>query len=245
MNPNPITASRIKMLRIERGESQQQFAENFSEFMGRATVISVMTVSCWESGRKLPPFDTMLWIQKYYGCSLDYLAGISNVREVDGDIEKAKSENEKSPQADIRTNIEIPFRDLSEYDGQPVYVEFPTNQYRDRWGIVNFANKTIRFADLDMEINSKCRYFEYITPEAVTIRSLAHHQLNLKDVMLLDRVWIESLSRDPVVKGEITGWYKHSPDKTFLYNEKGFTLSYEGLGVGYNAINFKSTRKAN
>lgn len=235
MNPNPVTASRIKQLRKERGESQGQFAEKLSTLMDKSQPISVMTVSCWESGRKQPPFATMLWLQKYFGCSLDYLAGLSDVRTIDG----VKAVDNLS---DIRKGIEISELDLQSKDGEPVYVVFPST-YQNQWGIVDYSNKAIVFTDFTLAINSKCKYFTYVVPEEITIRSLAHHLLNLGDMMTKERVWIESLSPDPFIRGRVTGWYKHSPDKEFLINDLGYTLSYDGLGITYNAKEFKSTRE--
>ena len=238
MNPNKITASRIKSLRIERGESQQEFCDGLGKLMGKPAM-APMTVSNWETGRKFPPFDTMLWIQRYYGVSLDYLAGLSDDKTIGASSSGSGSENLTNPEC----GTEIPYRDLAKHDGDPVFVTFPASSNRSQWGIVDFSNKRIIFATFNAPIDPNCRYDTYIVPEAVTIQCLASHLLNLKDIMNMDHVFIESLSPDPFIRGKISGWYKHNPDHTFLMNDSGYTLSYEGLGINYNAIEFKSTRK--
>lgn len=238
MKPNPITGSRIKQLRTERGETQEEFGKHFGEFCGKSAPISVMTISNWETARKQPPFDTLLWLQRYYGVSLDYIAGLSDTKYIGKEPTGITTETDS-----LRKGIEIPLVDLKSHDGEPVYVVFPST-YQNQWGIIDYPNNLIVFRTFNLTINPKCQYFSYVVPEEITIRSLATHLLNYKDMMDKDVVWIESLSPDPFIKGRITGWYHHSPDKEFLINDMGLTLSYEGLGITYNAKEFKSTRKA-
>ncbi len=236
MNPNPVTGSRIRLLRNERGETQKEMAIHFSDFMGRPTTLSEMAISCWESGRKMPPVDTFMWLQRYFGVSLDYLAGLTDDRDIGGNSKVAKGK-------DIKKGMEIPLREMSQHDGEPVYVVFPPSTQKNQWGIVDYPNRVIWLANSKLSITEKCKYYLYTVPEEVTIRSLAHHLINMNDLLKKERVWIESLSPDPYIKGQMTGWYKHNPTKEYLVNEIGQTLSYEGLGVTYNAIEFKSTKK--
>ncbi|MBE0467201.1 MAG: helix-turn-helix transcriptional regulator [Candidatus Desulforudis sp.] len=43
--------------------------------------ISQSAVSAYEVGRKTPPVDMLVGLASYFGVSVDYLLGISNVRE--------------------------------------------------------------------------------------------------------------------------------------------------------------------
>lgn len=235
MNPNPITASRIKQLREKKGMTQDEFCSSFSEFIGRDTVIAVMSVSNWETGRKLPTTDTMIWLARYYGVSTDYLLGLSN----DG-------EEILTPKAESGANIqiEVPFNELSKHDGEALFVRFPNDQYRSQMALLDYKNKILVMLDYKVKLNERCQYFITMPPEAVTIRNQIYHFLNLKDVMRMERVYIESLSPDPYIQGQINGWYKNDVSGKFLINDAGRTLSYEGLGITYNAIEFKTTRKA-
>ena len=55
----------------------------------------------------------------------------------------------------------------------------------------------------------------------------------------MEDVFIESISLDPYLRGQVTGWYHHTPEKTCLINDRGLTLSYEGLDVYFRALGIK------
>ena len=141
-NPNGITASRIKSLRIEKGESQLQFCEHLSELMGKTERIAPMTVSNWETGRKAPTFETIIWLQRYFGVSIDYIAGLTDNRTIGANV------NDPSNASKPEQGVEIAYRDLPKHDGDPVYVVFPSSNYKNQWGIVDFVNKRIIFLPL-------------------------------------------------------------------------------------------------
>lgn len=233
MNPNPVTASRLKQLREKKNLNQEEFCNAFSEFMGRATVLSVMTVSNWETGRKLPPADTVIWIARFYGVSTDYIFGLT---DEGGEISTSKT-------ASLSATIEVPFNELSKHDGEALYVKFPDGRYQNQMALLDYPNRQLVMLKFKMGLTEKCHYFVTVPPEELTIRNQINHLLNLKDVMKMDRVYIESLSPDPYLKGQITGWYKNDVTGKFLINEQGRTLSYEGLGITYNAVDFKSPVK--
>ncbi len=230
MRANKITGARIKLLRERSNLSQGDFCKKFSEFANRPSVYSIMTVSCWETGRKIPPADIILNLAAFYSVSTDYIFGLSD--EIDEHFNGSKIKNKD------KRKIEIPYNDLCNHDGEPVYVQFPNGNFQNQWGILDYKSKTLVFKSFKLKVNSQCHYFYTTPPEEVTIRSQSTFLLNMKDMMKQDRVYIESLSSDPYIQGKITGWYKHSPNKDFLINERGFSLSYEGLGIFYNAVGF-------
>ncbi len=230
MKANKITAARIKLLREMNNLSQEEFSRKFSEFSNRAQVYAVMTVSCWETGRKLPPADVIMNMAVFYGVSTDYIYGLAD--ETAGHYNGTKIKNKDD------MKVEIPYNDLCNHDGQPVYVKFPQGNFQNQWGILDYKSKTLVFKAFKLKVNPQCNYFYTTPPEEVTIRSRSSFLLNMKDMMKQDRVYIESLSSDPYIQGKISGWYRHSPSKEFLVNEHGFALSYEGLGDSYNAVGF-------
>lgn len=237
MNPNAITASRLKQLREEKGLSQEQFAEEFSEFVGRKNTYSVMTLSNWETGRKLPPTDTIVQLSMFYGATTDYILGLSN------DSSKVRGADNV---VSISQRVEVPFADLSKHNGEALYVKFPDDKIESQMGLIDFPNKQLITIRYKLQLNQKCRYFLCVPPEELTIKSQMNHLLNLKDVKAMDKVYIQSLSPDPYIQGSVTGWYSNDVSGKFLINEAGRTLSYEGLGINYNALNFKvPTKKAN
>ena len=63
---------RIKELRKERNLTQTNVAAFIEKSEG--------AVRAWESGRATPDFDTLKQLTKYFGCSSDYLIGITDNR---------------------------------------------------------------------------------------------------------------------------------------------------------------------
>ncbi len=63
---------RIKELREERGLSQAGLAKELGVGTG--------SVGMWESTHEIPPVKKLLVIADYFGVSLDYLVGRSDVR---------------------------------------------------------------------------------------------------------------------------------------------------------------------
>lgn len=234
MKPNPITASRLKQLREARNLSQETFAKQFSEFCYRDTVYSTMTLSNWETGRKLPTTEGIIALARFYGTSTDYLLGLSN--------DEGSTSTDSKVVSMVQKN-EIAYNQLHKYDKQALYVKFPNEAQQSQFGIVDFAKKQIQFLNFKMQLTEAVRYFVCIPPEDLTIRNQMSHLLNLKDVMASDQVYIQSLSPDPYVQGVVSGWYSNDPSGKFLINDIGRTLSYEGLGITYNAINYKVPSK--
>ena len=76
-----------------------------------------------------------------------------------------------------------------------------------------------------------------VSPEEIaTNKTTADFYLGLEDIKNMDNVYIESISLDPFLRGQVSGWYHHTPEKTCLINDRGLTLSYEGLDVYYRAL---------
>jgi transcriptional regulator with XRE-family HTH domain len=71
-------AERFKMLRIEKGLNQQQLANIF--------YTNKSSISRYESGQQVPEIDTIKKYAEYFNVSLDYLTGISEVRDLKTDI---------------------------------------------------------------------------------------------------------------------------------------------------------------
>lgn len=63
---------RIKELREERGLSQAKLARELNVGTG--------SVGMWESTQEIPPVRKLLVIADYFGVSLDYLVGKSDVK---------------------------------------------------------------------------------------------------------------------------------------------------------------------
>ena len=61
---------RLKELRIERGITQAQLAQE--------TGLTISAISKWEQGSRVPSAQVIITLAKYYGVSSDYLLGITD-----------------------------------------------------------------------------------------------------------------------------------------------------------------------
>ena len=66
---------RIKMIRVEKGDSPAQLAA----FLGKTE----SAVRAWEIERSKPDADTLIKLAKYFGCTTDYLLGLSDYKNAD------------------------------------------------------------------------------------------------------------------------------------------------------------------
>ena len=82
-------SERLKTLRIEKGLTQSQLAQELG--------ISNKTVSVYEKGTSLPTFDTLAKIASYFDTTTDFLIGYSDKRNPK--IEKIADELNLSPNA--------------------------------------------------------------------------------------------------------------------------------------------------
>lgn len=65
-----IFAERLKELRIEKGMSQQELA--------KACGFTNGAIAYWELGQREPKFGAVIILAKFFGVSLEYLAGLEN-----------------------------------------------------------------------------------------------------------------------------------------------------------------------
>lgn len=63
-------AERLKSLRLEKGLTQQQLADELK--------MNSVTYLRYEKGQREPSIDTLIEIAGFYGVSIDYLVGISD-----------------------------------------------------------------------------------------------------------------------------------------------------------------------
>ena len=68
---NKLFAERIKNLRNEKKLTQQE--------LGNIVGLTATGVSYWESGKAVPNFETMTKLSNYFGVSIDYLTGKSDL----------------------------------------------------------------------------------------------------------------------------------------------------------------------
>ena len=65
-------ASRLKELRTERGLSQVGLSKELNG------VISKSSIGEWELNQRIPNLEAVIILAKYFGVTLDYLAGLED-----------------------------------------------------------------------------------------------------------------------------------------------------------------------
>ena len=63
-------SERLKDLRIEKNLTQTALANE--------TGLSQAIIANWEAGKKSPTLDSLIIIAKYFGVTIDYLAGLED-----------------------------------------------------------------------------------------------------------------------------------------------------------------------
>lgn len=61
-------SERLKELRVEQGLSQLQLA--------KLVGVSSVAITYWETKQRVPNLDAVIALAKYFGVSLDYIAGL-------------------------------------------------------------------------------------------------------------------------------------------------------------------------
>ena len=226
-----ITGSRIKGLKVEAGLNQKEFCEKFSDFSVRDSELKPMTVSNWETGKVLPTTSDIIKLSDFYNVTSDYLLGLSDKKNADDDNVTPIQERK----------IKIPFNKLKDYDGKPVYVSGPSGSISPQWGIVLYKQKVLACPhdNMRLSLDPRFTYSTTVPAELATNKDNANYYLGLEDIKNMEDVFIESISLDPYLRGQVTGWYHHTPEKTCLINDRGLTLSYEGLDVYFRALGIK------
>lgn len=74
-------ADRLKMLRKERGISQEQLCADLN--LGKSTIFS------YEAEGRQPNFKTLVSLAEYFYVSVDFLLGVTDVRDRYTDVERA------------------------------------------------------------------------------------------------------------------------------------------------------------
>ena len=78
INIRELTGKRISQLRKEKCLSQTEFAEDFNKFAG--TNISLSSIHTWEQGLREPRPDVRQALCDYFNVDMNYLTGISPVK---------------------------------------------------------------------------------------------------------------------------------------------------------------------
>lgn len=76
LDPEKLRVTVGKRIRAEReGKGLTRKA------LGKLIDAAETTISFWEAGRRMPDLHTLCVLSSVFGCSLDYLAGMTDIRE--------------------------------------------------------------------------------------------------------------------------------------------------------------------
>lgn len=104
-NKRNTLSKRLKKLREREGISQYKLAENLNLSRG--------LLSNYEQGTREPDYDTLIFISDYYNVSIDYLLGLTGIKNrITAESEK---ESVKSIYKDINNLSEVSLNDLINY----------------------------------------------------------------------------------------------------------------------------------
>lgn len=225
---NTYIGNRLALLRKEKGLTQSEFCNEFTDFCNKKDVFLVSTVSSWEQNHRVPSPDVVIALAQYYGVSLDYLYNITDERNHTGGVEKQKTLN------DIIKHSDAPIRkkDLIKYNGLPVFVRFKRNTHLSQWGILNYNAGRIVCKDFVVSLSIDVECYSYAVQVPARTQITSYQQL-----LSTPYIWIEMKSSDPEVSSQYNGRYQHNENHTCLINmENSLTLKYEGFEKAFWAF---------
>lgn len=146
--------------------------------------VSQPTLSSWESERKSPTIDSILKMCQLYNVSADFLLG-----------------NSVGGGASHDREAEVPKSNFQIMHGQPVW----TNEYG--WLIVDSINECMIAPDgIKLSFTSEIKVY-YKTNEFTEGDLSRTAALSLTELSEYDRVWVEPISPNAILRQELRGWY--------------------------------------
>lgn len=146
--------------------------------------VSQPTLSSWESERKSPTIDSILKMCQLYNVSADFLLG-----------------NSVGGGASHDREAEVPKSNFQIMHGQPVW----TNEYG--WLIVDSINECMIAPDgIKLPFTSEIKVY-YKTNEFTEGDLPRTAALSLTELSEYDRVWVEPISPNAILRQELRGWY--------------------------------------
>ena len=146
--------------------------------------VSVPALSAWEREIKYPSVENLLAMAELYGESTDYLLGRSEVRQGEP--------------------VELPISstELRTMNGMPVW------SARYGWLLVDVAaQKLIRSDGTTLSLNEAGKLLQR-PPAYAQSPNMKRTPLRRKDLRPDTAVWVEPISPDAELRGELRGWYR-------------------------------------
>lgn len=235
---NNILGTRLSTAREKIGMSQIDLTLHLQEYLDQPEPLSVLAISSYENGSRLPHITTLVGISKILGVTVDYLVGADSIMYRPTQISYSiEDEPEKIPVPEFDILIKKPA--YSTYDGYPVYVKSKSasDLISDRWGILDYANNQILFKENAIPLHPDMKLYRMKPLNASYIDYTTSKPLNMHRLLNEKVMWIEPFSLDSLAMEKYRGYYRHNEDHSMLISiTNGLTLPYTGLGISYNAF---------
>ena len=185
--------------------------------------ISQPTLSAWEGERKSPSIEKLEHMADVYGVTTDFLLGRTEVNHFSSSLHPSSMSPSPTslPSSSTQDSSEfspapVPKENLTILHGKPVWCR------EHGWMLVNAIEscflsadgKKISFSETEngLEVYRTAPAFaEGAMPEAPPLK--------LSEIVYKEKIWVEPISKDEVLREELRGWYRVK--ERFVENEFG------------------------
>ena len=147
--------------------------------------ISQSTLSGWESERTVPSIEGLERMADYYRVSTDFLLG-------------------RDTQADPRPDWLQPL----DPKALPAFHETPVYVWDKGWAFVDAVERLLRFADGETLPFSDVQSVSFLPPSYALPMTPSTVPLLKGKLSQYEEIWVEPISSDAVLRGELRGWYR-------------------------------------
>ena len=168
-------------------------------------------LSGWESERKAPSIEALIRMSKFYGVSTDFLLGLSS---------------EADPRKDWLESIDSSLI--------PVLHETPVYSPAHGWAFVDAVSNELHFANGETLPVSNAGELFVMAPALMQPSFPKNPALAKTELQEYDEVWVEPISTDPVLRGELRGWYRVK--RGYVENTVGQRFYFDFYGAKWLAF---------
>ena len=206
----------------------------------KALGISQPTLSAWEGERKSPSIEKLEHMADVYGVSTDYLLGRMEEDTFPASLNTSPSSlpSSSSQGSSKFSPTPVPKENLLILHGKPVWCK------EHGWMLVNAIEgcflqvdgTKIAFSEIEngLEVYLTAPVFaEGAVPEAAPLK--------LSEIAGKEKIWVEPISKDEVLREELSGWFRVI--ERFVENEFGNRFYLDGYGVkwwGFDGVDVRN-----
>ncbi len=232
---NKVIGINLVKKRKERGWTQKEMRSKLVEFLATTDVPSEMTISAYENGTRTMNAACLVAFARLFGCSVDELVGYAPGMEIELKRMEERAENTGETEPHFHPGYQIEPSRYADYDQEPVFMAPIDGMSTPKWGILDYSRMRVCCAGMTIQLSPELRLYA-AKPDAFEIPIDTYKKLSMVALMKANNIYVESFSSNREIRGYVTGYYTHSPNRAFLVNTaNGMTLPYQGLGISYAA----------